>query len=135
MLHQINRDVIDQITQSKLETGVSNATVNRVLEVLRAILRKAEREWEWTDRAPIVRMLPEPKRRVRWLTQEEAMLLLSLLPPHLEAMVRFSLSTGLRIPGFSGHKLTFLDTWLGFMQIKRKRGAVLTFHLIRMLVA
>jgi hypothetical protein len=37
--------------------GVSNATVNRTLEVLRAILRKCVNEWEWLDKAPQVRML------------------------------------------------------------------------------
>ena len=127
MLHQIDRDVIDQITQSKLETGVTNATVNRVLEVLRAILRKAEREWEWIDRTPIVRMLPEPKRRVRWLTQEEAILLLLLLPPHLEAMVRFSLSTGLRKSNVTGLQWSQVDlsrhlAWIHADQAKTRRS-------------
>jgi integrase len=41
-------------------------------------------------------MLPEPKRRVRWLTQDEATRLLAELPEHLAAMARFSLATGLR---------------------------------------
>ena len=26
----------------------------------------------WIDKAPVIRFLPEPKRRVRWLTKEEA---------------------------------------------------------------
>ncbi len=92
----INRDVIDQLIDARRSEGVSNATVNRLLEVLRAVLRKAEREWEWIDRAPVVRLLPEPKRRVRWLTQEEADTLLAELPKHLAQMARFSLATGLR---------------------------------------
>ncbi|MGH8548889.1 MAG: site-specific integrase [Methylococcales bacterium] len=36
------------------------------------------------------------KRRIRFLTQEEAEKLLSELPPHLADMARFSLETGLR---------------------------------------
>lgn len=44
----------------------------------------------------MVKLLPEPKRRVRWITQEQAERLLAELPEHQEAMVRFSLSTGLR---------------------------------------
>ncbi len=95
-LDQINRDWIDHVTSERLSTGVSHATVNRMLSVIRAMMRKAEREWEWIERAPYVRLLPEPKRRIRWLTKEEANRLLICLPDHLEAMVRFSLATGLR---------------------------------------
>lgn len=95
-LEKINRDVIDKITRTRQAEGVANATVNRLLEVVRAVLRRAEREWEWLDRAPHVRLLREPKRRVRWLTHEEARRLLQELPDHLAEMMRFSLATGLR---------------------------------------
>jgi integrase len=37
-----------------------------------------------------------PDRRLRWLTRDEADRLLAELPPHLAAMARFSLATGLR---------------------------------------
>ena len=57
-----------------------NATVNRLLEVIRAILRKCMNDWEWLDRAPSVRMLKEPTRRIRFLTREEAERLLAELP-------------------------------------------------------
>jgi integrase len=87
---------LDDLTRSRLSDGVSNATVNRMLEVVWAILRRAEREWEWLERAPHVRMMPQAKRRVRWLTREEADRLLTELPDHLAAMARFTLATGLR---------------------------------------
>ncbi len=95
-LHTINRALIDAITRSRQADGVTNATINRTLEVLRAILRVAEHEWDWIDRAPHVRLLSEPKRRVRWLTYKEADRLLAELPPHLADMASFSLQTGLR---------------------------------------
>ncbi len=95
-LTAIDRDSIDQLTQARLAEGVSNATVNRMLEVLRAILRRAAKEWEWIDHIPNIRLLPEPKRRIRWITRDEADRLIAELPEHLAAMVRFSLSTGLR---------------------------------------
>jgi integrase len=41
-------------------------------------------------------MLPEPKRRIRWLTTGQAERLLEHLPEHLKAVARFSLATGLR---------------------------------------
>jgi hypothetical protein len=39
-LEHINRALIDRISEAKLAQGCSNATVNRTLELLRAILRK-----------------------------------------------------------------------------------------------
>src|SRR5688572_25745694 len=46
-LDEISRAVVDRITEAKLAAGVKNATVNRLLEVIRAILRKCTNEWEW----------------------------------------------------------------------------------------
>ncbi len=59
-LEAITREVLDRLIEAKRAEGVSNATVNRTMEVVRAILRKAANEWEWIDLAPAVRMLPEP---------------------------------------------------------------------------
>ena len=44
-LDTINRALIDRITDAKLAGGCSNATVNRVLALLRAILRKCVNDW------------------------------------------------------------------------------------------
>ena len=101
-LSDINRALIDKIMAARKADGVANSTVNRVLEVMRAILRKAANEWEWLDKAPFFRLLPEPTRRIRWLTHEEATRLLAELPEHLQAMVRFSLETGLRKANVAG---------------------------------
>ena len=75
---------------------VANATVNRALEIVRRILYLARDEWGWLIRAPKLRMLPEPKRRIRFLRQEEADRLIEALPAHLEPVVRFALATGCR---------------------------------------
>lgn len=95
-LDEIVREDVDHIIKAKLAEGVRNATVNRVLEVMRAILRKAEKDWEWIDKATHIPMLPEPKKRIRWLTHEEANRLLQELPEHLAEMMRLTLATGLR---------------------------------------
>jgi integrase len=95
-LHEITRDLIDEIASSKEQTGVKPATVNRMLEVIRAILRKAEREWNWLEKAPLIRMRKEENHRIRWITKAEADRLLRELPPHLADMAAFSLATGLR---------------------------------------
>jgi hypothetical protein len=51
-LETINRGLIDAITEAKRAERCSNATVNRTLALVRAILRKCVRDWEWLDRAP-----------------------------------------------------------------------------------
>jgi len=96
MLEDITRDVVDKVTEARIADGVSNATVNRTMAVLRAVLRRAVKQWEWLTRYPAVRMLPEPKGRVRWLTYEEEARLMEQLPEHLREVVSFALATGLR---------------------------------------
>ena len=108
-LDEITRDALDQVSSKKLETGVMPSTVNRMMEIVRAILNRAEREWEWIDRAPSVRMLKETQRRYRWLTKEEVESLLDELPKHLEAMARFSLGTGLRESNVTGLEWSQVD--------------------------
>ena len=95
-LGQINRELLDNIMDARLAEGVTNSTANRTMEIVRAVLRRAAFEWEWLDRVPRVRMLPEPEHRIRWLTRIEAERLMVELPSHLAAMVRFTLETGLR---------------------------------------
>lgn len=108
-LSAIDRDLIDEIAKTKKETGVSHSTVNRMLAVIRSILRKAEREWKWIERAPAIRMYSEENGRIRWLTQEEAATLIKELPPHLADMAIFSLATGLRRSNVTGLKWQNID--------------------------
>lgn len=82
-LQAIRRDLLDKILTTKKAEGVENSTANRVLEIVRAALMKACNEWEWIDRVPSIRMLPESTKRVRWLTRNEADRLIAELPPHL----------------------------------------------------
>jgi len=96
ILAEIDQIDIDRIISAKLNDGVSNARVNRILALVSAVLNIARREWDWIDKVPPIRKLSEPARRIRWLTHKEAIRLLAELPAHLEAMARFSLLTGLR---------------------------------------
>jgi integrase len=101
-LESINRALIDGITEAKQAEGCSNATVNRLLALIRAILRKCARDWEWLDRAPAVRLLKEPARRIRFLNRNQARTLLRELPPHLRDIATFTLATGLRAANVTG---------------------------------
>jgi len=126
-LDSITRDDIEIIIDAKLEQGVSNATVNRNMEVVRAILRKCAIEWEWIDRVPHVRMLKEPKRRIRFLSHEEAKRLLEELPEHLSDMAAFSLATGLRQANVTGLQWSQVDlskhfAWIHPDQAKARRA-------------
>jgi len=95
-LSNISRDTVEKLIAAASAEGVKSSTINRRLEILRAILRKAWQEWEWIDRVPKIRMLKEPPGRVRHLSAEEIRRLLSELPEHKLQMARFSLATGLR---------------------------------------
>ena len=112
-LESVDRDAIDAIQKKRKDEGSSNATANRTLALVRSILRRAEREWGWLERAPAVRLLPEPKRRIRWLAREEAERLVSELPAHLADMVRFSLATGLRESNVTGLRWDQVDLGRG----------------------
>jgi integrase len=108
-LDEITRDLLVDLSTAKKATGVTNSTVNRMMEVVRAILHRANVEWEWIDRTPAIRMLSETKRRIRWLTREDADKLLLELPGHLKAMTRFALATGLREANVTGLEWSQVD--------------------------
>lgn len=126
-LDTINRDRIDDIKRARLRDKVSNATVNRMLALVRAILRRAALEWEWIDRYPKVSLLKEPKLRIRWLHKKEAEKLINELPPHLAKMARFSLETGLRQSNVTGLQWSQVDleracAWIHPDQAKARRA-------------
>ena len=106
---------------------VSTESWELQLEVLRAILRKCVNEWEWLDRAPQIRMLKEPTRRIRFLTREEAQRLLGELPEHLADMAAFSLATGLRASNVTGLQWSQVDlarrlAWVHADQAKARKA-------------
>lgn len=126
-LDTINRAMIDGLTQAKQATGAAPATVNRTLALVRAILRRCERDWEWLDRAPAVRLLKEPVKRIRYLTRPEAERLLKELPPHLADMAQFALATGLRSANIFGMRWDQVDlerrmAWVHPDQAKARRA-------------
>lgn len=91
-LSTITRDDIEQL----LPESVKPATRNRYRAFVRSLMRAAEREWDWLDRAPVLRTEAEPKRRVAFLTRAQAEALIANLPHKYQIPVRFALLTGLR---------------------------------------
>lgn len=114
---------VTRLKKAKRERA--NGTVNRYLATLRSVLKMAERE-EMVERAPHIRLLPEPQKRVRWITQEEAGRLLDALPDHLRPAAAFSLATGLRQSNVFGLTWEQVDmqrhvAWVYSDQAKGKR--------------
>jgi len=108
-LDEIDRDLIAEITAARQKPYEiprrkgpprkivpKPTTVNRTLEIIRAILRKARDDWEWIVNCPNIPMLKEPAKRIRWITREQAVLLLGEIPDHQRPMMLFALETGLR---------------------------------------
>lgn len=94
-LSLITSDRIEGIAQ-KIEETTSAATVNRTLSLIKSILTRAYKHWEWIKKVPYIRMRKEPSNRIRYLTRDEANRLLQELPEHLRDMAKFTLNTGLR---------------------------------------
>ena len=126
-LHEINREKIEEAALAKEAEGVKPVSVNRMLEILRAILRRAHNDWEWLETIPVIRMRYVEKSRVRWLSQHEANRLMKELPQHLADMAAFSLATGLRAANVRELKWEDIDmerchAWINPDKAKAKKA-------------
>ena len=116
------------LTQAReqLRQQVGPATANRYFTSLSAVCTVAQREWGWLAANPVheVTKLPEPRGRVRFLSEEERERLLEAcqqsVMPYLAPLVILALSTGARRGellkltwpdvDFSRQRLTFYHT-------------------------
>lgn len=108
--------LITEVTQERLNRqlesmpGLKTAGArNRYRATVRAILRRAERDWDWIDKAPFIRLEPEAKSVGRWLTEPEAGRLMDAAPEHLRPVIQFALATGLRKSNILELKWTSVD--------------------------
>lgn len=81
-LDNINRELVEKIIADKL-SHATPGRANRITALIRAVLRKAEREWGWIDKAPSIRRLKEDNKRIRWINRQDADKLCRELPDHL----------------------------------------------------
>lgn len=136
-LDQVNRALIDDIKYD-IRSRATASTANRYLALIRAILRMARDEWEWIETIPAIKLYKEPRKRVRWLQQHEALRLLEELPRHLRVMARFSLATGLRQSNVSYLRWDQVDLERGFAWIhpdQSKSGKAINVPLNRDAIA
>lgn len=104
----------------------SPATINRVLGIVMAILNHAAR-LGWVAHVPKITHIPNPNKRIRYITREQAEALLRVLPAHLKAMVIFALETGLRKSNVTGLRWTQVDVtrklaWVHADEAKAGKG-------------
>ncbi|WP_407206846.1 tyrosine-type recombinase/integrase [Citrobacter sedlakii] len=75
---------------------VTTSTKAKHLALMKAILRAAERDWKWLEKAPVIKIPTVRNKRVRWLEKDEAKRLIDECPEPLKSVVKFALATGLR---------------------------------------
>jgi integrase len=113
LLKSITADDVDRIKADREAQEVAPSTANRTLEVLRSVLRMAQRRG-WIDKLPDIEFMDEAKGRIRWITPEEADRLVQECEAKkrgtpLADMVRFSLATGLRESNVTGLEWSRVD--------------------------
>jgi integrase len=95
-LDQISRDYIDRLISRGLAKR-SDRTKDLYVSLIRAIFRKAMREWEWIEIMPAFKTYGRAGDvRIRYLTHAQAEAVLDKLPEHQREVVLFALATGLR---------------------------------------
>jgi len=75
---------------------VTTSTKAKHLALMKAIMRAAERDWKWLEKAPVIKVPAVRNKRVRWLEKDEAKRLIEECPEPLKSVVKFALATGLR---------------------------------------
>ena len=108
-LHEVTPLDIEKYKLKRKEK-VTNATVNRELQCLKHIFKKAV-EWGKISDTPAakVKLLKERNTRIRYLEEEEIKVLLEASPGHLKSIIITALNTGMRKGEILGLKWKDID--------------------------
>lgn len=126
-----NADVLKFVARRRAE--VSNATVNRQLQLLGRALRHMQKFYD----AEIPELdlkaaeTPEPKERIRELTRDEQQRLFDKLRTDLHPFVTFALMTGARISTIANLRWSDVHIDLGEMVFRLKGGDTMKFPISR----
>jgi integrase len=103
-------DVAEEVKRAMLAEGLSNATVNRRLALLRRVCRLAYSPWEWLGKPIVIQLLPENNERHVYLTPDGVEALARACPnPAAGDMCRLAAYTGLRRGELFGGGGTIVD--------------------------
>jgi len=102
MSNELSKQNIHGFREARLQSGVSNSTINKDLNLLFAAINYCNSTLDWkipTDNK--LKKLPEPQGRLRWLTKEEYHCLIeaassSTKAPYLADVIIIAVNTGLR---------------------------------------
>lgn len=101
----------------------SPATVNRYLQLAKAIMQKAV-EWGYLSQHPLkaLKLLKEPKRTVQFYNSEQIQAILSNAEPGLKEMIQVLLYTGMRRSELTSLEWTDVDFANGLLNVQSKDG-------------
>ncbi len=112
------------ITRRRAE-GVKDSSINRELAVLSAAINNARYHLEWNLPNPVQgRMLKDPEGRVRWISQEDAVLLLEAArasrSPYLADLIVLALNKGMRREEMLGLEWCRVDLQAGLIRLEAR---------------
>jgi len=94
---KLSTDDIRKLIVAKQQEGLSNATINRILALLRGALRAAAKaDPPKVLKVPLIPKLPESAPRAGFFEEHEYRALLRALPDHLKPVLAFGYWTGCR---------------------------------------
>lgn len=125
-IHTIDRAKLVELGRKCAADGRSDATVNRYLAAVSAVLGHAANAGH-LDAKPRTPKRAEPDSGFLWATKLQALRLITALPPHLARLARFALATGLRRRNVTHLEWTRVDlrrrvAWIEAPGAKGKRA-------------
>lgn len=117
-LRRFNTLVVEEYQTDLINQGLQNASVNKIISILKAMLKKAV-DWEMVEqdvlkRVRKVKQLSENKR-LRFIDKDECRELINACSPHLRPIVVTALNTGMRKEEILGLTWDRVDIRHGFI--------------------
>ncbi len=94
-LDSLTTEMLDEIVKKLSLKGLKNSTINKYLSALHVVLAEGVKR-KWVAEIPAFPWLDEDEGRIRWITEEEEVRLMSNLPPEIGVLVRVAIATGMR---------------------------------------
>ncbi len=103
--------------------AVANATVNRDIKYIKQCFIKAVK-WGFLDKTKIddVKLLPEPKGRVRFFSLEETSLLFEYSNPYVQRFLLWGINTGMRMSEILNTRISDIDLNKNLIHIVNRKG-------------
>ncbi len=122
-LNEITSFDVRAYIRKRTQQGRAPGTINKEVGLLSAAFNHAVREWGWrVDNPAEGQKMDEPEGRIRWITREEAELLIGEAErtgkaPHLGDFIRLALHTGMRCGEILGLEWSRVDLWNGLIHL------------------